>query len=391
MGFLSDLFGDISSVGKSIGGAVESGVHDYGNFIDSGVRDLIPGGWSTLAKFTPFAPAAYAYDTTQAIDNKDWLKAALSAFGGANNFGGGDFVGSGLSPTTTGSGGSGLYGFGQTPTTSLSTTGLGNSNSFLPKSLSDFTGITNPIASQAINGAGIGAVTNGLQGNNILKGALQGGLQGGIQGGINYGMKNMFDDMPDVGTLGGTLQDENGESSVTSGGITPTQTHANILSVPSSGNDSGSSLSSPVNSFVNTVLGAQNPSGQGTNYAGLFSNLYGMYNASQQRKKFAQQQDSLAGMFSQNSPYAQQLQQTLDRKDAAAGRRSQYGQRTTQLQAMLAEANARSAPQQMQLQSAQNSLSNMFGNNLLQFGTNAYKQAPQITSDLSRLFSNFGG
>ena len=42
-------------------------------------------------------------------------------------------------------------------------------------------------------------------------------------------------------------------------------------------------------------------------------------------------------MFGQDSPYAKQLRQTLERKDAAAGRNSQYGNRETQLQALLAE------------------------------------------------------
>lgn len=45
----------------------------------------------------------------------------------------------------------------------------------------------------------------------------------------------------------------------------------------------------------------------------------------------------LSNMYGPNSPYAQQLRQTLERKDAAAGRRSQYGPREVQLQAALAD------------------------------------------------------
>lgn len=52
----------------------------------------------------------------------------------------------------------------------------------------------------------------------------------------------------------------------------------------------------------------------------------------------------LSDLYSSNSPYAQQLRQELERKDAASGRRSQYGQRETQLQAMLAEKQAGLAP-----------------------------------------------
>lgn len=51
----------------------------------------------------------------------------------------------------------------------------------------------------------------------------------------------------------------------------------------------------------------------------------------------------LSNMFGPNSPYAQQLRQQLERKDAAAGRRSQYGPREVQLQAMLADKAAQTA------------------------------------------------
>lgn len=46
---------------------------------------------------------------------------------------------------------------------------------------------------------------------------------------------------------------------------------------------------------------------------------------------------TLDSLYGQNSPYSQQLQQTLAAKDAAAGRNSQYGQRAIQLQATLAD------------------------------------------------------
>jgi hypothetical protein len=46
-------------------------------------------------------------------------------------------------------------------------------------------------------------------------------------------------------------------------------------------------------------------------------------------------------MYSPNSPYAQQMQQTLARQDAANGRNSQYGTRATQLAAALTEARTR--------------------------------------------------
>jgi len=47
--------------------------------------------------------------------------------------------------------------------------------------------------------------------------------------------------------------------------------------------------------------------------------------------------NELQALYSQNSPYAKQLRQQLDRRDAAAGRRSQYGPREVELQAKLAQ------------------------------------------------------
>ena len=50
--------------------------------------------------------------------------------------------------------------------------------------------------------------------------------------------------------------------------------------------------------------------------------------------------NQLTDLFSPDSPYAKQLRQQLERKDAAAGRRSQYGTRETELAAQLAKQQA---------------------------------------------------
>jgi len=59
----------------------------------------------------------------------------------------------------------------------------------------------------------------------------------------------------------------------------------------------------------------------------------------------------LVDLFSPNSPYAQQLRQQLERRDAAAGRRSQYGTRETELAAALSrnQAGVLNSPQYQQL------------------------------------------
>lgn len=56
---------------------------------------------------------------------------------------------------------------------------------------------------------------------------------------------------------------------------------------------------------------------------------------------------NLAGMFGPNSAAAQQLRQTLERKDAAAGRRSQYGPREVELLANLTRLQAQAEPSYM--------------------------------------------
>lgn len=90
--------------------------------------------------------------------------------------------------------------------------------------------------------------------------------------------------------------------------------------------------------------------GGGFNLEGAAQGLGSLWAASQADKGLSaaqgsndalqSQMSSLAGMYSPNSPYAQQLRQTLERKDAAAGRRSQYGPREVQLMAALADKQA---------------------------------------------------
>lgn len=86
---------------------------------------------------------------------------------------------------------------------------------------------------------------------------------------------------------------------------------------------------------------------QGKNLQNVLSTVGTMYNArqarnaaNQYRSGVNQQVASLNDMFSPNSPYAQQLQRELARRDAASGRRSQYGPRSVELQAKLAQAAA---------------------------------------------------
>lgn len=66
----------------------------------------------------------------------------------------------------------------------------------------------------------------------------------------------------------------------------------------------------------------------------------GAYQNWRQQQAYNDYRNQIDQEFSPNSPYAQQMAQTLARQDAAAGRNSQYGTRSVQLAAALAQAHA---------------------------------------------------
>lgn len=152
-----------------------------------------------------------------------------------------------------------------------------------------------------------------------------------------------------------------------------------------------STSSSPVNDFVSAITGSGGTSNGLGNYGDLAGSLFGMYNANKQRRRLQGQQDSLQNLFTPNSPYAQMARQRMERQDAASGRRSQYGNRETQLAALLADKQASTMPQQNQYANQIGQYDNAMANNGLRFGGQFYKQAPQINSDLQRLFQYFQG
>lgn len=95
----------------------------------------------------------------------------------------------------------------------------------------------------------------------------------------------------------------------------------------------------------------------------------------------------LEGLFSPNSPYAQQMRQQLERRDAAAGRRSQYGPREVELMAALAQQAARSAPQLNQLQNQRAAMRGQGLQALLNFGQQS-GITPWMANGLQGLFNS---
>lgn len=112
---------------------------------------------------------------------------------------------------------------------------------------------------------------------------------------------------------------------------------------------SGAGGASPWGSFLKTLT---SPVGNMATKAGgsLLSQLIaGGGNAYMGNKQAGQYNDVISQinqLFAPDSPYAKQMQQTLARKDAAAGRNSQYGDRSVQLAAALTQAksNALTSP-----------------------------------------------
>lgn len=136
------------------------------------------------------------------------------------------------------------------------------------------------------------------------------------------------------------------------------------------------------------ILGALMPQQPGGKMGGMEAGLGALatlYASNRANKNLKQQIGGLQGLFGPDSPYAQQMRQTLSRKDAAAGRRSQYGPREVELQARLAELNSRNAPQLAQLYNAQDQNRSRMLRDMLIYGQQS-GLTRQIGDGLSSLF-----
>jgi hypothetical protein len=137
----------------------------------------------------------------------------------------------------------------------------------------------------------------------------------------------------------------------------------------------------------------QSAGGGGGQQPGRFDsmagNLMGLYSAYRNRKMAGKQAGQLQSLYSPNSPYAKQLEQTLLRSDAAAGRRSQVGPRSVELQARLAGLNAQMAPQLQSLYNQKGAAGDQMLMNLLAMGRNGGVQ--NMMGSLGNYFGGGGG
>jgi len=296
------------------------------------------------------------------------------ASGSMSSMQGGDF-GKGF---LSGAVGGGLKGLGQSGTT-----------------IAGLSGVTNPTLAGMLNrgaGSALGSLASGGSGSDALKSGFTGAALSGINSVGKTGMNFLNDTMkswlsPETSVAGndagfdslmGSGGDMSGQTDVSpnrynemitgmdgmqtynpdygfggdqspnmfSAGLSPQKsiqsTGQSDFSLPSIFGDAGRSLG-------NFAL---------NNAGDLASMLYGFYNNRKQQKALGQQVTSLQGLYGQNSPYAQQLRNTLNARAAQTGRRSNVAGRETQFQAQLADRAAQMAPTLMQLNQARGQLKN---------------------------------
>ena len=176
--------------------------------------------------------------------------------------------------------------------------------------------------------------------NNNSFGGL--GDYGGLATAFNNNSQNSFPQIQQQGDGGGGGVDDNhlGDS----GYVSPTAGQASGNG-PSTGNTVGPDRGGFDFGSLTSLL---------PGLAGIYSsnqaqnNARGVTDQANRTQNLANSQaESLANMYGPNSPYAAQLREQLGRKDAAAGRNSQYGPREVELQARLADAATKNAPNVM--------------------------------------------
>lgn len=198
------------------------------------------------------------------------------------------------------------------------------------------TGTFNAAAdSQAANAAGVG------------------GMSGGVPSAVDLGSAGgIMSTAPEVAPGLGSAVASAGGTGASGAAATPPITAPSVGQVAGGTSGLGSTIGNllgggNIGSTVgNAINSALSPQGLAT--------LISMMNDRNQANTWQQQMDQLNANFSTNSPYAQQMAETLARKDAAAGRNSQYGPRAMELASNLATEKSKAMGNLIQMQSNAN-------------------------------------
>jgi len=252
---------------------------------------------------------------------------------------------------------------GGDPLTGAITGGLGTQ---MPN-VASMAGINNEALQGAVNGAVKGGISSAVQGGDAGKGAFMGGIPG-----LGNSLMGIFGSTPEAGPFATAYGNEAGSNYAAMGGD---GTAAQIVGADTSpipeytaGGEATPTMREMLKSIFND--GVSNPfGGKNVKLGDLAGGLMGLYQSLEARKRAKSMYNNLSNMYGPNSAYAQQLEKTLTRADAAAGRRSQYGNRAVELQARLADANSRNAPTLANLSSGIDSSTLSMFNSLLNLGS----------------------
>ena len=410
MGFLSDLLGSVEDAFKGTHSELDDLLHNASAGLDDLVRgdfsglddrtraagrdiddsvNANPGGWQTLGDIalawagapiwlrSLYGAGASAYQADQ-HGQDPWRAAAAGAAGSA----------------------------------------VGSSN------VAGAAGVTNPIAQGAINSAAASGTSAAVRGDSVKDAAVTGAITGGASAGMNEGFKGMqnqnypyggysadpnqqqspfrsaigettqysqpasyqYTPATSGGWYGGDMQQP--QSYEPSGGFQMPQSYD--LPTPQSGGLGSGSWFDTDNGrkFRELLYGAREF--MGNNAKPITQGLMALYGYNRANKAYKEQMSSLSSMFGQNSAYAQQMRQGLERRDAAAGRRSQYGPREVELQAALARNAAGLQPAMMQMQMGRNQNRDRLLNTAFQLGKPGLQWIFQQTRQPQQQFNPAG-
>lgn len=235
-------------------------------------------------------------------------------------------------------------------------------------------GITNPSLSNVLNtsvGSGLRTLASGGNLEEAGKSALTSGITSGIGEGGKYLASSLGSNNMSLYDLPGSGATVNGDFQEATNALPNQYSNEARFDTPGLYRDSppvfsmfqqppekaASGMEIPGMSFNLPTMG-QVGNWALNNAGDLAGMLYGYMNNRKQQNQLGSMMSGLQGLYSQNSPYAQQMRRQLERSDAARGLRSQYGRREVELQAKLAGMASQQIPAMYQMQMGQNQLQN---------------------------------
>jgi len=238
-------------------------------------------------------------------------------------------------------------------------------------------GITDAYGPQFINNASVGTLA-GLARGQDLSTSISNGVKGAAVPAVNDIFGNIYNHMYGSGfaDLQGSGGDMSGQSDVSANSYdesTPNYRYGSNVPMVTSSADAQTQPQTQQDQPNNLQKILSGFGGGGMDKIGSFASnhvgdlaqaLFGIYNNRRQSNQLQQQMSGLQGLYSQNSPYAQQLRNNLAAKAAQGGHRSDIGAREVQLQAALADKAASMTPSLYQMQQGRNLLDNSLYSNM---------------------------